>query len=409
MTHYEDIDTAAKLLHYLHQNTLELLPIILAFGGFVGFCLVGIDPYVKSIFSTRFVYAIHRYFLSSKVFKFPFFYFMGFRLMRQRFQRLGLDLIGTRAREELAKIARRAQANGGPYEEKCLLREMIADFSWSTIPTEARANLTERREMSSMFLTMALITVFLLIFQFIFYLDHIFYEGVVLSDLLILVPLGYMILNLLWNAATRSEEPWGERPEMKTATRKSYYILSLVIIGSLASILYLNVFAIVPWFSVADPLLFCVFIILYFLLYWAGAFRYSHYTLNYERQFHSIEERIVEYANSNYTVIKKTIDDFVPRVVKRITVPFIALILVAVSLAGVGFLVILWPFINTYMYTRILDLMRVRGWLSIFILAIVFLDLVLLLIISFYLFFTARGSTNEKKTHSVKSVIWKLR
>jgi len=259
-------------------------------------------------------------------------------MMRNRFERLGLGLVRKYGPEKLKQIA---EKDGGTYEEKCLLREIVANYLWSTVPKEAYAHLKQRQEISSMFLTMAFTTCFLLVFQFLFYLNHVFQEGLILPDIVISALLGYIVINLISNAMT----PPKQSPDGKT--RKSHYFLVFAIVGLLVSLFHLNIFAFLPWFTVADSLLLIFFIILYCALYWAGAYRYDHYILEYEHLLQKNAKKIIRHTQSNCKSILETIHTLAPRPsTKRSRNLTIALSVLAISLSVIILLNMIQIFID---------------------------------------------------------------
>lgn len=369
LTHTE-IVTAADLLRYLHSESDKLIPIIFAFGGFLGFCLVGIDAYVKSALSNRLVNAFHRYCLTSRFFKVPFFHFMNFRLVSERYLRLGINLIRDQGPLELAQIAKKK--GSGLFGKKVALREILANLFWATLEKDEKAHLNQRRELSSTFLNLAFITAFLGFFQFLMYLTHIISSEVQWPDMMVFVFIFYVVFNLLVNSTTPPTH------DAKTRTRYAYYILSILIILSFTFLLFTNVFAVLPWFTVADPLLLYSFIILYCGLYWAGVYRYAQYALSYEKLFEEQSRRTLDYIKLNEKRIISVIREYAPE--PEFSLRFCILsIIIATIILGITVPGVLWPFI-----TRHIILPKVEEPLLILILAVVLAEFVTVSIIGAY-------------------------
>jgi hypothetical protein len=93
MAHYGDIILARELLTYLHTNWQGIVGIILAFGDFVGFCLVGIDLIISAIVGSRVFKFVFKYLLSSELFGFQHFRFMLYHDMHKTFEDLPIPVV----------------------------------------------------------------------------------------------------------------------------------------------------------------------------------------------------------------------------------------------------------------------------------------------------------------------------
>lgn len=278
ISHSNDIIVARELLTYLHSNWSGIVGMVAAFGGFLGFCLVGIDLIIAAIVGSRLVRLIFKYLLSSKLFSLRHFSYMLYHDMHKTFQDLPIATVEDRQKNFPHRI-RKAEEDG-TKEEKWILNEILRNQFWYGLPSNTRVQIKQTYDFSSMFSYLSFVTGIFFFFQLGFFVKHLF-SKICLVDSLFFTIVLFMVVNLVSNLKNIKRSVSWKGADLKSVRR---YVFLLVVIP-LAIVVDEYVYASLPWFSVADVFLLCIFFILSVSFFWSSSVEYSRFILNYEREF----------------------------------------------------------------------------------------------------------------------------
>lgn len=310
LAHIEDIKTASELLSFLHANWAPVIGMVLALGGFIGVCLVGMDVLFRVLAASRLAHLAFRYMLSSRAFRFPFLHFMDFFLMESRFNRLTIRLLADS--DVCSEI--KAIANSGSYERKCILRETAVNFFWFSALKDRvlKSELEQTNDFSSMFLSMTITSFLFFLTQLIFYIRHIICEPVQFPDILLVILLLYVGINLISNRNEILRRTLVESAQvLEKAKRKHYYVLGGIAAIVILVALYQSIYRLLPWFSTFDPLLLYTLFILFISMYWSCCYEYAHYVISYERELYERRDSLIKYIDENCHQIKDMIEEHI--------------------------------------------------------------------------------------------------
>lgn len=329
---HQEIASASGLISYFHAKWFEIVPLVLALGGFLGVCLVGLDSIIHSFVSSRTLDFILRHMLSSRLFhRFPFISFMRLRRMRETFDRLPADLVRSnqQCRPRIGDIV------DGPYPSRCFFRETVQNHFWyDQIDKDTRLEMKQTLDVGSMFFYVSSISLLFFVLQLFLYAVNVVdisNFSLVVNMLKMLsmdytnaVPLAlfaYVVLNLstnlvlgLWKVfsgkrISEYEEKLNVPPDgLSKGRRIEFFLIGISLFVIYLSIIYFKVIGNISWFEFLDPVLLGVFFLLFVSTYWAGAFEYCRFFINYDRYFQAKKQQITSYIIGNIPSIRRTHD-----------------------------------------------------------------------------------------------------
>lgn len=315
--------TADQLMSHFYTQWDSIIVVILTLGGFLGICLVGLHSLIYAFIGSRMIDHILKYLLSSKIFRhIAFIGFMRFREMRESFLRLPAEIVrsSTQCRTRLGRIV------DGPLPSKCFLREVLQNNFWyDLIDRDTRGELTVTEDFSSMFFYLSSIS-FFFFFQLLLFISNTFdVEGLLSyirqitnvelsfgSEILLLALIIFVIFNFLVNISVRPRWRLGVRWEESLWEILVYIIVGLFLGFGMWVIVHPVILMEIAWFSFVDPFILAFLFVLSVSMYWAGAFEYSRYLINYDRYFHKNRQETISYILENTQRIKSTHDKIFP-------------------------------------------------------------------------------------------------